>query len=165
MAANPQERFGLAIHLSQARLQDTQPAEGARMQPERPLREGGSVGEQASNEEPRRPRGAPEVLAALLAGLLAAGAIAVDLATWMELNVSIAFTVPLVAASLSRSRKLLWTLTAILTASTFAIYALQIPPGAFHIGEVFFVDRVLSSATVIAVAILLAMRMRYLDRL
>jgi hypothetical protein len=36
MAANPQERFGLAIHLSQARLQDTQPAEGARMQPERP---------------------------------------------------------------------------------------------------------------------------------
>jgi signal transduction histidine kinase len=100
-------------------------------------------------------------LAVLLAGIL----VAVDFATWIELNVSIAFTVPLLIASLSRSRRLLWTIAVALIAATFVAYSRQIAPGAFAPHETFFVDRLMSSATVLAVSIVLSARMRFRDLL
>ena len=45
------------------------------------------------------------------------------------------------AAALTRSRRLLWALTAALTIATFALYAVQIPAGAFALSETFFVNR------------------------
>jgi len=99
-------------------------------------------------------RGARALVAAS-ALLLAAGEIYVDWETWIQLNVSIVYSLPLVVAAAARNRRLIWWLVLLLLTSTFVVYALQIPPGDFTLREPFFVNRVLASITLLLSASLL----------
>jgi len=70
------------------------------------------------------------------------------------------FGLPLVLAGATRSRVLLWILTALLVTTTFVVYALQIPPGAFSPKEIFFVNRLLNAISLLLLAGLLHIWMR-----
>ena len=83
-----------------------------------------------------------------------------DFTTWIELDVAAIYGIPLVLAGAARSRTLLWILTGVLFATTFVVYALQIPPGAFAFNEIFFVNRVLSAVSLLLLAGLLHIWMR-----
>jgi signal transduction histidine kinase len=78
-----------------------------------------------------------------------------DLVTWIELDVATVFGLPLVLAGATRSRALLWILTGLLVATTFAAYALQSAPGAFAVEEIFFVNRALDAVSLLLLAGLL----------
>jgi signal transduction histidine kinase len=94
-------------------------------------------------------------LLAASALLLAAAEVYMDWVTWIELNVAILYSLPLVVAAAARNRRLIWLLTLLLVAATFVVYALQIPPGHFTLREPFFVDRVLACVTLLLSASLL----------
>jgi len=111
------------------------------------------------------PHHAPWPAASALALLLAAAGVALDWTTWIELNVSIAFTVPLLFASAARNLRLLWGLTLGLIGATFVVYSHQVAPGAFSLHETFFIDRVMSSTTVLVIAVVLAGRIRLMSLL
>jgi two-component system, sensor histidine kinase len=102
-------------------------------------------------------------LAGALALSVALLAASIDWITWIELNVSLVYSLPLVIVFPTRRRRLLWGMTAFLLVVTFAVYALQIPPGRFSPLEHFFVDRLLSASTLLMVAFLLHFRMAALD--
>jgi len=85
-------------------------------------------------------------LAGTLAVVVAAVEATVDWTTWVELDVSAVYGVPLVLAAVARNRRLLWVLTACLVFMTFAAYAAQIGPGVFSPSEPYFVNRVMSAA-------------------
>jgi signal transduction histidine kinase len=104
-------------------------------------------------------------LAGALAIFLAAVEIAADWGTWVSLNVSIVYSLPLIVAAVARSRRLLWGLALLLIIMTFAVYSAQIAPGVFSLREPFFVDRVLSAVTVLLTAGLLHAWTRALDTL
>jgi signal transduction histidine kinase len=87
----------------------------------------------------------PMPLAALLAIAVALAEAAVDWVTWVELDVSAVYGVPLVLAAGARNRRLLWVLAASLVSVTFVAYATQIPTGVFSVDEPFFLNRVLSA--------------------
>jgi signal transduction histidine kinase len=87
------------------------------------------------------------------------GLIALDVVTWVELDVAAIFGLPLLLVGPTRSRRLLWSLTAFLTITTFAVYAVQIPEGAFTLKETFFVNRVLDVVELLLIAGLLHFRM------
>jgi len=87
--------------------------------------------------------------------VLAAAEVYVDWGTWIQLNVSIVYSLPLVLAALARNRRLIWILALMLFMATFAVYAIQIPPGSFAPHEPFFVNRVLASLTLLLSASLL----------
>jgi signal transduction histidine kinase len=78
-----------------------------------------------------------------------------DFATWIELDVATIFGLPLVVAGATRSRKLLWLLTAVLLVTTFAAYAMQIPADEFALDEPFFVNRLLNAVSLLLLAGLL----------
>jgi signal transduction histidine kinase len=78
-----------------------------------------------------------------------------DFTTWIELDVATIFGLPLILAGATRSRKLLWLLAALLLATTFGVYALQIPAGAFSMDEPFFVNRLLNALSLVLLAGLL----------
>jgi signal transduction histidine kinase len=88
------------------------------------------------------------------------GLIVADFTTWIELDVAAIFGLPLVLAGATRSRALLWMLTGLLVTTTFVVYALQIPPGAFTPKEIFFVNRVLNAVSLLLLAGLLHIWMR-----
>jgi signal transduction histidine kinase len=88
------------------------------------------------------------------------GLIIADFTTWIELDVAAIFGLPLVLAGATRSRALLWILTVLLIATTFVVYALQIPPGTFTVEEPFFVNRVLNAVSLLLLAGLLHIWMR-----
>lgn len=90
------------------------------------------------------------LLAAVIA--LALALIVVDFTTWIQLDVAVIFGLPLVLAGALRSRAVLWGLTAVLLATTFLVYALQIPAGSFAMKETFFVNRVLDALSLLLVA-------------
>jgi signal transduction histidine kinase len=79
----------------------------------------------------------------------------IDAVTWVQLDVAAIYGLPLVLATLTRSRRLLWALTAALTIATFAVYAVQIPAGAFALNETFFVNRLFDAVAVLLTAGLL----------
>jgi signal transduction histidine kinase len=83
-----------------------------------------------------------------------------DFTTWIELDVAAIFGLPLVLAGATRSRTLLWILTGTLVATTFVVYALQIPPGTFTFNEIFFVNRVLNALSLLLLAGLLHIWMK-----
>lgn len=87
----------------------------------------------------------------------------IDWISRLEFNVSVLYGLPLVLAIPTRNRRLLWGMTAFLLIATFAAYALQSPPGDFSPADPFFIDRLLSAATVLLIAILLHSRMLALD--
>jgi signal transduction histidine kinase len=105
------------------------------------------------------------VVAALLAVLLAAIEISIDWSTWVELNVSIMYGLPLVLAALAGSRRLLWALMFILVGMTFAVYAAQIQAGHFTIREPLFVNRVLSALALVIITGILHVRLCAIERL
>jgi len=78
-----------------------------------------------------------------------------DFTTWIELDVATIFGLPLVLAGATRSRTLLWLLTGLLTATTFAVYATQVPAGTFTLQEPYFVNRVLNAVSLLLLAGLL----------
>ncbi len=89
--------------------------------------------------------------------------IGLDYSTWVELNVATIYTLPLVLAAAARNRRLLWVLTLVLAGASFVIYAQQVHPGFFSWSETFFIERVLSTTTVILTAALLDAWTRLLD--
>jgi signal transduction histidine kinase len=97
----------------------------------------------------------PVPLAGLFAVLLAVLEVFLDWNTWVELNVSILYALPLVPAAAARSRRLLWGLALSLVGMTFVVYATQVARGAFSLREPFFVNRLLSAITVLLTAVLL----------
>jgi signal transduction histidine kinase len=70
----------------------------------------------------------------------------------------------LVLVGATRSRRLLWILTALLAITTFAVYAIQIPKGTFMLKETFFVNRVLDVVELLLIAALLHIRMIAADK-
>ena len=93
-------------------------------------------------------------VAALAIGLAIAEAF-IDAITWIELDVAAIYGLPLVLTTLTHSRRLLWSLTFVLTITTFVVYAAQIPPGMFAFNETFFVNRVFDAIAVLLTAGLL----------
>jgi signal transduction histidine kinase len=94
-------------------------------------------------------------IADLLAVLLAAIVVFVDWSTWIELNVSIVYGIPLVLLAVSRNRRLLWALATVLVSTTFAVYPVQIAAGTFSFHEPMFINRVLAGITIVLTAGLL----------
>jgi signal transduction histidine kinase len=96
----------------------------------------------------------PFPLAGMAAVLLATVAVAVDWMTWVELDVSAVYGLPLVLAAVARNRWLLWSLAVCLVFATFAAYASQIGAGVFSLGEPFLVNRVLTATALTLTAAL-----------
>ena len=88
-----------------------------------------------------------------LAVALAAAEVAVDLSTWIQLNVAIVYSLPLVLAAAGRNRRLLWTLTLVLVCMTFIVYWRQGQGPALH--DEYFVNRALAAVSVLLAAVLL----------
>lgn len=84
--------------------------------------------------------------------VLAVFAIAFDLITRVELNVAVLYTLPLIFAAISRSRRLLWSLTVVLVFATFAVYFVQISSAFGSLPETLLVDRILTAITVVTTA-------------
>ncbi len=97
----------------------------------------------------------PVRLTAVLAVLLAAVEVFIDWSTWIQLNVSIVYALPLVLAAATRNRRLIWTLALLLISMTFAVYSAQIPAGLFQLHEALFINRVLAAVALIITAGLL----------
>src|SRR5204862_4648436 len=55
--------------------------------------------------------------------LLAGAEVYVDWDTWIELNVAILYSLPVVVAAAARNRPLIWLLTLLLFTASFAVYA------------------------------------------
>jgi signal transduction histidine kinase len=91
------------------------------------------------------------------------GLIVIDVVTWVELDVAAIFGLPLLLVGPTRSRRLLWSLAALLTITTFAVYAIQIPEDAFSFKETFFINRVLDVVELLLIAALLHFRMAAAD--
>ena len=91
------------------------------------------------------------------------GLIVLDACTWIEFDVSVIYSLPMVLAGATRSRRLLWMLAALLTIATFVVYAVQIPAGAFSLHEKFFVNRVLDVAALLLIASVLHLWMNLVD--
>ncbi|KAI5912000.1 sensor histidine kinase [Azoarcus sp. PA01] len=91
---------------------------------------------------------------------VAIAVIVADFTTWIELDVATIYGLPLVLGGATRSRVLLWTLTGLLIAVTFVVYALQVPEGSFSLAETFFVNRVLNAVSLLLLAGLLHLWMR-----
>ncbi len=102
-------------------------------------------------------------LAAVLAVCVAGAEVLIDFMTWIQLNVSILYALPLVLAAQARSRRLIWALAGILVTATFIVYWLQVPPGEFSLHEEFVLNRVLSSAAMLVTAVLLHVWMNAVD--
>src|ERR1044071_4699633 len=94
----------------------------------------------------------PRVVLGVLAVSLATVEVLLDWTTWIQLNISLVYGLPLILAAAARSRRLLSTLTSVLIGITFIIYSIQIPPGLFSLREPFFVNRVLSSVAMLLTA-------------
>jgi signal transduction histidine kinase len=87
----------------------------------------------------------PFPVAGTLALVLAVIEVAIDWATWLELDISALYGAPLVLAAVARNRRLLWGLTAALVVMTFAVYAAQVEPAVFSRHDPYFVNRALSA--------------------
>jgi signal transduction histidine kinase len=89
--------------------------------------------------------------------------IALDLGTWVELDVAAIYGIPLVLAAFTRNRRLLWGLTVALGLATFIAYALQMPAGAFDVREALFVNRMLDAVALLVTAGLVHVWMTSMD--
>ena len=90
--------------------------------------------------------------ACVFAIVLAIAEVILDLGTWVELDIATIYGIPLVLAAFTRNRRLLWGLTIALTLATFIAYTLQIPVGAFGLGEALFVNRALDAVALLLTA-------------
>jgi signal transduction histidine kinase len=102
---------------------------------------------------------------AVIAMVLALFLVLLDFTTWIELNIAVAYSLPLVFAAGSRRPRLLWTLAIILIVVTFVVYQAQIPfvrtlpvdsrSGLLSMGDPYLVDRSLAAVTVLLTATIL----------
>lgn len=100
--------------------------------------------------------------AAVIAVALALLLVLLDFATWIELNVAVAYSVPLVFAAGARRPRVLWGLALALVGFIFVVYQAQIPfarvPPAdaagslLSTGDPYLVDRALAALTVLLTA-------------
>ncbi len=104
-------------------------------------------------------------IAGLFAVSLALIEVLVDATTWIQLNISIVYGLPLVLAAITGRRAFLWTLAVLLLCSTFIVYFVQDPKGPISIHEEYFVNRVLAAVSLVLTAILLHMRILFVARL
>ena len=102
---------------------------------------------------------------AFLAVIVAGVELMVDAATWVELNVSILYSVPLVLAALARSRGLLWGLTFVLACSTVGVYVLQAAAANGEGSTSLLINRLLAATCLLLNAFVLSAWMRSLDKL
>jgi signal transduction histidine kinase len=105
----------------------------------------------------------PPLFIGALAVFLALLAAYIDLSTWIELNVSVVYGLPLVVSVATRNRRLLWGMTTFLLITTFVVYSLQMPPGRFSPLEPFFIDRLLAATALLLIACVLHYRMTAID--
>jgi signal transduction histidine kinase len=96
----------------------------------------------------------PAVLAAL-AIALAAAEVFLDVTTWIQLNIAIVYSLPLVLAAGARSRRLLWSLAFVLVLITFIVYWQQDAQGSPSLHDEYFINRLLAAVTVVLAAALL----------
>jgi len=118
--------------------------------------------------ETTSPRTLPLVFAraaGTLAALLALTEVFLDWLTTISLNVSILYSLPLVVAAVTRSRRLLWSMALFLLATTFAVYSVQIPVHTFSVRQEHFVNRTLAGVVLVLTAGLLHVGMIGLDLL
>jgi signal transduction histidine kinase len=94
-------------------------------------------------------------VAGVLAVLFALAEVLLDWTTVISLNVSILYGLPLVVATATRSRRLLWGLALFLLITIFAVYYVQIPRGVFSLREPYFINRVLAAFALVLTAALL----------
>jgi signal transduction histidine kinase len=97
----------------------------------------------------------PSALAGTFAVALAIIEVAFDWGTWIQLNVAVLFSLPLVFAAAGRRRRLLWGLAVALVAVTFVVYVRQVPaaPAATH--QSFLIDRALAAISILLGAVIL----------
>lgn len=100
-------------------------------------------------------------LAVVVAGLESM----VDLATSVDLNVSILYSIPLVLAALARNRRLLWGLTLALVCSTVGVYWLQAVQGQAAASTPLLINRLLAASCLLLSASVLSAWMGALDKL
>jgi signal transduction histidine kinase len=96
----------------------------------------------------------PSVLSALAIGL-AVAEVLLDVSTWIELNIAIIYSLPLVLAAAARNRRLLWGLALSLVCVTFVVYWQQSQPAVPVLHDQYFMDRVLAAVSVLLAAVLL----------
>jgi signal transduction histidine kinase len=96
----------------------------------------------------------PAVLGAL-AIALAAAEIFLDVTTWIQLNIAIIYSLPLVLAAGARSRRLLWSLAFVLVLITFIVYWLQDAHRSPSLHDEYFINRLLAAVTIVLAAALL----------
>ena len=94
---------------------------------------------------------------------VALGLVIADLVTWVELDVAVIYGLPLILAATTRSLRLLWILAIALITANFVAYAFQISPHTFTLREPFFVNRVLSTASLLFITGLLHVLMNEFD--
>jgi len=94
----------------------------------------------------------PAVLGAL-AIALAGAEVLVDVTTTIQLNVSIAYSLPLVVAAAGRNRRLVWGLAFVLVCITFFAYWQQADEPTLN--NEYFINRVLAAVSVLLAAALL----------
>lgn len=111
----------------------------------------------------------PEVRWANVAGsfavIVAGMELIVDVGTWVELNVSILYSIPLVLAALARNRRLLWGLALVLVCSTFGVYVLQAAELQGAAGTPLLINRLLAAICLLLNALVLSAWMGSLDKL
>lgn len=90
-----------------------------------------------------------------LAIALAAALIVLDITTWIQLNIAIVYSLPLVLAAAARSRRLVWGLAFALVLITFIVYWLQDAQGNPSIHDEYFVNRLLAAVNIVFAAALL----------
>jgi signal transduction histidine kinase len=101
-----------------------------------------------------KPLRRPAVFGALAIALAAAGVFA-DVTTWIQLNIAITYSLPLVLAAAARSRRLLWSLAFVLVLVTFMVYWLQDAHGSASIHDEYFINRLLAAVNIVLAAALL----------
>jgi hypothetical protein len=103
---------------------------------------------ESANLAPASPHPLPS-FAGPVAVSLAIIEVAFDWGTWIELNVSVLYSLPLVFAAVARNRRLLWLLACALIGMTFAVYAAQVPSQETAVQRALLLDRVLSALFVL----------------
>jgi signal transduction histidine kinase len=118
---------------------------------------------ESKSTSPLSPAGADSSATWAFAIAVAVAEIALDLGTWVELDIASVYGIPLVLAAFTRNRRLLWGLTVALALATFIAYGLQIPAGAFEAREGLFVNRLLDAVALIVTAGLVHVWMTSMD--
>lgn len=104
------------------------------------------------------------VLPAIAGVMLALLLMLLDFGTWIELNVAVAYSLPLVFAAASRRSRVLWTLAFVLITATFVVYQVQVPSaqvqplddgGWASVHDPYLVDRALAALTILITATIL----------